>query len=316
MFSLRKIILLTVSIISANVFAQERPTYDFLKVDPNARASALGGAFETYTDDPNVMFYNPAGLSTMTKKQVSAGFGKYLLDINYGTVSYGMKYKNAGWLGVGIKYFNYGTFDYADENGATGGTFGANDFMLSLTYSNYVYEKINYGVSIKYIYSKIDKYNSSGLGIDFGFLYVIPWQELNLALSINNFGLQLDKYDQTTEKLPLDVRFGISKKLEHLPVRLSFSLSNLNQEQDKFIQRFKAFAIGGEFAFSESFTLRIGYSNEKRQDLKVGTSIGIAGFSAGFGFKVMDKYKFDYAFNSLGKVGSTHKFNLAYVFKE
>lgn len=316
MYIYRKFIFFIVLTTAINIIAQEKPTYDFLKVDPNARASALGGAFETYTDDPNVMFYNPAGLSTLTKKQVSGGFGKYLLDINYGTVSYGMKYKNAGWLGIGIKYFNYGTFDYADENGVTGGTFGANDLMLSLTYSNYVYEKINYGVSVKYIYSKIDKYNSSALALDFGFLYVIPWQELNIALSVNNFGLQIDKYNLTKEKLPLDVRFGISKKLEHLPVRLSFSISNINQEQDKFIQRFKSFALGGEFAFSDNFAIRIGYSNEKRQDLKVGTTIGIAGFSAGFGFKMMDKYKFDYAFNSFGKVGGTHKFNIAYVFKD
>lgn len=50
-------------------YAQDNPSYDFLKVDPSARASALAGAFETITDDPNVIFYNPAGLSTMTMKK-------------------------------------------------------------------------------------------------------------------------------------------------------------------------------------------------------------------------------------------------------
>jgi len=297
-------------------FSQQRPAYDFLRVDPSARASALAGAFETYTNDPNIIFFNPAGLSTIEGKKVSASFGKYLLDINFGTAAFNMKYKDIGWFGIGVKYFNYGTFDYMDENGtATGGTFGANDLMVSLGYSNYIYDEVNYGINVKYIYSNIAEYSSSAVGFDFGLLYMIPSQQMNLGLSVNNFGSQLSSYIDTKEKLPLDVRVGISKKLEHLPVNLSLSFSNLNEEKEKFIQHFKSFSIGGEFTFSDNVLARIGYSNEKRQDLKLGTSLGIAGFSAGLGIKFLDKYSFDYSLNSLGKVGSTHRFNLGYSFK-
>jgi hypothetical protein len=295
--------------------AQDRPAYDFLKVDPSARASALAGAFETYTDDPNVIFFNPAGLSTIQGKKVSAAFGKYLLDINFGTAAFNMQYKDIGWFGIGVKYFNYGTFDYADENGTTtGGTFSANDLMVSLGYSNYIYDEVNYGINVKYIYSKIAEYSSSAIGFDFGLLYLIPSQQMNLALSVNNIGAQVKSYIDTKEKLPLDVRLGVSKKLEHLPLNLSVSFSNLNEKRDKFVQHFRSFSIGGEFTFSENVLFRIGYSNEKRQDLKLGTSLGIAGFSAGLGIRILDKYSFDYSLNSLGKVGSTHRFNLGYAF--
>ncbi|MGH2574105.1 MAG: type IX secretion system protein PorQ [Ignavibacteria bacterium] len=299
---------------SSLVFSQDNSTFNFLKVDPSARASALAGAFETYTDDPNTIFYNPAGLSTITNKKVSAGFGKYLLDINFGALSYAQKYKDIGWFGASIKYFNYGTFDYADENGNVSGTFNANDIMFSIGYSNYIYEIVNYGVSIKYIYSKIAEYNSSALAFDFGLLYLIPSEQINIALSVNNLGSQIDAYNDTKEKLPLDIRVGVSKKLEHLPLRLSVSLYNLNVNKDKFIQRFKSFSIGGEFSFSENVAVRIGYNNEKRQDLKLGSSLGIAGFSAGLGIKFMERYQFDYSLNSFGKVGSTHRFNLGYTF--
>ena len=78
---LAAIAILAVSASLNACFAQDQPAYDFLKVDPSARASALAGAFETYTDDPNIIFYNPAGLSTVQGKRVSASFGKYLLDI-------------------------------------------------------------------------------------------------------------------------------------------------------------------------------------------------------------------------------------------
>lgn len=294
--------------------SQESTTYDFLRVSPSARSSSLAGTFHSFTDDPNVIFFNPAGLSTLSKNKASASFGKYLLDINFGSASYSQKYKDIGWFGLGINYFNYGTFDYADASGVTSGTFSANDIVISLGYSNYIYDVVNYGVNIKYIYSSIAEYNSSALGFDFGLLYVIPEKMLNFSLTVNNIGTQLDPYINTREKLPLDVTIGFSKKLEHLPLNLNVEFHNLNQDQDKLIKRFKYFSIGGEFTFSENVQARIGYNNENRQDLKLSTSLGIAGFSAGLGIHFLERYTFDYSLNSLGKIGSTHRFSLGYSF--
>ncbi|RPI16272.1 MAG: type IX secretion system protein PorQ [Ignavibacteriae bacterium] len=309
------LLILLVILCGFSTFAQDRPAYDFLRVDPSARASALAGAFDTYTEDPNVIFYNPAGLSTSDQKMLSAAFGKYLLDIKFGAASYAQKYKDIGWFGVGVKFFDYGSFDYADPNGVTNGTFRANDILFTAGYSNFIYDKINYGINLKFIYSSIAEYKSTALAADIGFLYMLHDEQMNFSLSVLNLGAQINPYIDTKENLPLDVRIGISKRLEHLPLRISASLGRINEKQDKFIQRLKAFSIGGEFLFSESFNARIGYSNEKRQDLKLGTSLGVAGFSAGFGIIINDKYKFDYALNSLGKVGSTHKFNLGMTFK-
>jgi hypothetical protein len=304
------------TLLSVKLYSQtEIPAYEFLRIDPSARASALGGAFDTYTDDPNVMFYNPASLSTATSKKISAGFGKYYLDMNFGTLAYMQKYKDIGWFGAGVKYFNYGKFDYTDENGEpTGGQFGATDLMFQVSYSNFVYEKINFGITAKYIYSSIAEYKSSAAAIDFGFLYMIPGPSIALSFSVNNLGTQLSRYIDTKERLPLDVRFGFSKKLEHTPLRVSVSFAKLNESTEKIIQRLKAFSIGGEFTFGQNLCMRIGYSNEKRQDFKLGTTLGLAGFSAGVGLNFSGKYALDYAFNSTGKVGSTHRFNVGYAF--
>jgi hypothetical protein len=304
--------------IASGIFSQEEiPAFDFLRVDPGAKASSLAGAFDTYTDDPNAMFYNPASLSTITTKKVSAGFGKYLLDINFGTLAYAQKYKDIGWFGVGVKYFDYGTFDRADENGvSTGETFAANDLMFSVGFSNYMYEQLNYGVTVKYIYSGIGEYSSSALAMDMGLLYLIPSSQIGLSLSVNTLGAQLKSYGETKEKLPLDVRFGVSKRLEHTPVRLNVSFAKLSESREKFLQHFKAFSIGAELIFSDNVSARLGYDNEQRQDLKLGTSLGIAGFSAGLGIKVGERVVFDYGLNSLGKIGSTHRVNIGYIFNK
>ncbi len=303
-------------IINSSILAQtDIPAFDFLNVDPSAKSSSLAGAYDTYTDDPNAMFYNPATLSTITNKKVSAGFGKYLLDINFGALSYAQKYKDIGWFGFGIKYFDYGNFDRTDENAVpTGETFSANDLMVSVGFSNYIYDEINYGITLKYIYSGIAEYKSSAMALDFGLLYLIPGPQIGLSFGVNNLGAQLSSYIDTKERLPLDVRIGFSKRLEHTPVKLNVTFAKLTESREKFIQHIKAFSIGAEFIFSDNVSARLGYDNENRQDLKLGTSLGIAGFSTGLGIKFGDKYMFDYALNSLGKVGSTHRVNIGYIF--
>lgn len=299
-----------------NVFAQsEIPAFDFLRVETGAKASSLAGAFDTYTDDPNAMFYNPASLSTITNNKVSAGFGKYLLDMNFGTLAYAQKYKELGWFGIGVKYFDYGSFDRADEQGTpTGETFNANDLMVSVGYGNFIYEKINYGITVKYIYSGIAEYKSSAIAMDFGMQYHMPESQLSLSFGVLNLGAQLSSYISTKEKLPLDIRVGVSKRLEHTPVRLNVTFSKLNESREKLLQHLKAFSIGAEFIFSDYVSARLGYDNESRQDMKLGTSLGISGFSTGLGIRFAEKYVFDYSLNSLGKVGSTHRVNLGYIF--
>ncbi|MDQ3193617.1 MAG: PorV/PorQ family protein, partial [Bacteroidota bacterium] len=152
-------------------FSQNNSAYNFLKLDIGARASALGGSSISATNDVNSIFYNPAGISTLTGKQASFGFFKYLLDINSGNISFGQRYKDAGYFGAGIRYINYGSFDLIDGQANNNGTFSANDIALSLGYSNIYKNNFHYGVNLKFIYSKIETYSSTAVAADVGVLY-------------------------------------------------------------------------------------------------------------------------------------------------
>ena len=317
-YYMKILIFITLHLLPLKLLSQsERPAYDFLDVYPSAKASSLAGAYDTYTDDPDALFYNPASISTVTGRRISAGFGKYLMDINFGTLSYAQKYKDLGWFGIGIKYFNYGTFEKTDYNlQPSGENFTANDLMFSFGYGNYIYEKINYGINLKFIYSSISDYKSSALAADASILYLIPSEQIGVSISVNNLGFQLSKYGETKEKLPLDVRLGFSKKLEHTPVRINATLSKINLEREKFIQRFRNFSLGIEIIFSDNVTARLGYDNDKRQSMKLGSTLGLAGFSTGLGIKFAGRYLFDYSLNSFGKIGTTHRINLGYIFSK
>ncbi|MFZ4591168.1 MAG: type IX secretion system protein PorQ [Ignavibacteria bacterium] len=292
--------------------AQQQNTYDFLNLNVDARSSAMAGSFVSVDNDVNAIFYNPAGLATLKGKQASVGFFKYLMDINSGNVSYSQKYKELGYFGAGIRYVNYGTFDKYDESYQNLGSFGASDLALSLGYANVYKENFKYGANAKFIYSNIDEYSSVGLALDLGALYTIPEHRMNFGLSVLNLGTQVKKYISTNESLPLDIRIGMTKSLEHLPLTVNLGFARLADTYDNFFERFKNIVVGGEFVLNDYVLFRLGYNNAERKNYKTGSSIGISGFSAGIGIVFTDKYKLDYAFNSLGNIGAAHRFNLGF----
>jgi len=306
-----KHLLLTISVtilIISTCKAQN--TYEFLRLDMSARAGALGGSFVSNNDDPDVIFYNPAGLKQLIDNPISFSFVKHLLDINLASLSYSFQHQDIGRFGAAVKYINYGTFEGANEDGRKTGEFGAGEVAFIFGYANNLDENFYYGVNAKYIYSGIEKYSSSAIGFDAGLHYAVPSEQLNVGLAILNIGSQLTSYIDTQEDLPVDFVIGVSKKLEYLPLRLSLDFHKLNEERDEFLDKFKAFTVGAEFTLSKVLRLRFGYDNEKRKELKIGSFAGIAGFNAGLG-AVIKEYRFDYGFSSMGPIGELHRISVS-----
>jgi hypothetical protein len=124
-------------------------------------------------------------------------------------------------------------------------------------------------------------------------------------------GAQLSSYISTREDLPFEMRFGVSKRLQYLPLKFFVDFHKLNEPADGIVDKFKSFTAGGEFTFSNKFRVRLGFDNEKRTELKVGNYAGLAGFSLGLGFSVKD-YLFNYSFSSLGQIGGWHRLGVSF----
>jgi hypothetical protein len=302
------ILLLIPLFITGKSFSQN--VYEFLRLDMSARAGALAGSFVSNNDDPNVIFYNPAGLGLLTESPISFSYLKHLLDINLTSLAYSTEIEGIGRVGAAIKYVNYGDFKAADENGEITGSFSAGDVALILGYANTLDKNFYYGINAKVIYSSIDSYSSTGIAADVGLHYTLPDDEFDLGFAILNMGTQISAYGNTKEDLPLDIVLGVSKRLAHLPLRLSLDFHKLNEGRDDFISRFKAFTIGGEFLLSRVLRLRLGYDNEKRKELKIGTTAGTAGFNIGVGI-LISRYNFDYGFSSMGLIGGLHRISIS-----
>jgi hypothetical protein len=300
-------------ILAATGFGQDKGTYAFLRNDIGARAAGLNGSFVSMTNDPNVLFYNPGALTTLTESKGSAGFLKHLMDVNGGYLSFSRSVEGIGNMGAGILFMDYGSFTETDESMNTLGTFGARDIAVIVGAGRTLDEVTSVGINLKIIYSSIAGFSSSGIAMDMGILYQIPSQNITIGASVLTLGTQVKTYAGTKEALPLDVKIGITKRPEHLPVLLNLNFHHLIDDQDSFLSRFSAFSFGAEFLMSESVRLRLGYNNQQRKELKLGTSSNLAGISLGGGI-VLGEYVIDYAFNSYGKIGSLHRVSIGSSF--
>jgi hypothetical protein len=284
--------------------------FEFLRTDFSPRSCAMAGGFLALRGDVNGVLQNPAIMAYTEDQQFCFNYSNYLLDIKGGQAAYTQRWNGHGQVSATILYFNYGSFDETDEFATpTGRTFTANDFAMAVSYADDLESQFTYGVTLKYLHSKIDTYTSSAFGLDLGMVYEAPFsKDLFFGIALLNVGKTVSAYVTTRENLPLSIKFGFSKKLAHLPLVYNFSFNDLNVEENSIIDRFAKFSLGGEFTLSRIFRLRLGYDNQQHQDLETpGTKF--SGVSLGFGL-FWSTYRFDYAFSSFGDLGTAHRIGI------
>jgi hypothetical protein len=289
--------------------------FEFLRTEYSSRAASMGRAFVAMRGDINGLYHNPSGMAYLDQSQFVVNYTDYLIDFGGGFAAYSHRLSGLGQLSGSIIWLNYGNFDETNEFAQqTGRTYGAYDLAFALSYADILENYFSYGVTAKYVHSKIDMYTSDAIAFDFGLMYSAPFSEnLYFGISLLNVGKPLSAFVDTKESLPLSLRFGVAKKLEHLPLELNASFNDLNVSESDFWDRLAKFSIGGEFTLSQLIRLRLGYENEIHRDLDTGQGSGFAGVSMGFGLYWKD-YRFDYGYSSYGDLGGTHRFGIYGVF--
>lgn len=285
--------------------------FEFLRTEYSSRAASMGRAFVAMRGDINGLYHNPSGMAYFDQNQFVVNYTDYLIDFGGGFAAYSHRLSGLGQLSGSIIWLNYGDFDETNEYAQkTGRTYGAYDLAFALSYADILEQYFSYGVTIKYIHSKIDMFTADAIAFDFGLMYAAPFEDnLYFGLSLLNVGRPLSAFVETKESLPLSLRLGVAKKLKHLPLEINATLNDLNVSEPDFLDRLAKFSIGGEFTLSQLIRLRLGYENEINHDLNTGQGSGFAGVSMGFGLHWKD-YRFDYGYSSYGDLGGTHRFGI------
>lgn len=293
-------------------------TYQFLNLVSSPRQAALGGKVLTNMDyDVTQAIFNPATINTEMDKQLAVNYSSYLGGISYGTAAYAYTVdRRTQTFHAGITYINYGSFDGYDEDGNSIGTFSGNETALSMGYARQIgYSDFYFGGNLKLISSKLEQYSSLGAAVDFGLIYINDYLDFNAALVVRNLGSQITTYADLNESLPFEVSFGMSQRLEHVPIRWHVTFENLqdwpiavpnparatsdlsgNQTQEKigFLgQVIRHTILGAEIFPDGGFNIRLGYNFRRGEELRIIDQRNFTGISAGFSIK-MNKMRFSY----------------------
>lgn len=269
----------------------------FLKIDTDARASAMASAGTASVPGVNALNYNPAGLMDTTGPEISFSHTKWLMDANHDFIGFGLPVKGMAF-GLGITRLSNGTMAGRGEDGASTCGYSAYDQAISVGMGFGAF-----GGAIKYIQSNIAGVRAEAFAVDLGVKRKLTGFPVSLGFSVQNLGGGL-KYMSQRDELPLSVNAGLS--LHALPgVGLVLDAKRLVHDRET------VFSVGTEYALFSGgdmgFALRGGYglAGVPRED-KSGVSLG-AGIMA-FGANL------DYAVSPEAGLGSVQRITLVKKF--
>ncbi|MDX1421454.1 MAG: type IX secretion system protein PorQ [Rubricoccaceae bacterium] len=307
-------LLLFLLALGASAQSSRETGYDLLRLEPSARAAALAGTVASVSsDDPAAVFYNPALLVPAMHRGLSVGYLNHLGDVNAGFVSYARTLDAWGTFSAGVRFLSYGEFERAEDDGtADGSTYGAGEAALSVSYAADLAPNLRGGVTAHTLFAWLDDADGQALAADLGIHYHLPDQRLGLSASLHGLGAPLSSLGAESDRLPLDLRLGVSKGLQYIPLTLSvvgYDLHDYGGEGSALDEALRHVAVGGEFQFGEAVRVRLGYNPGRHEELSTGGRLDLAGLSAGFGLHLA-RVGFDYAFNSWSEIGGLHQLSV------
>ncbi len=295
----------TLSVLSIN--AQDGTyAYSFLNIPTSTLAYGLGGVnISNIDDDINASDRNPGLLGSEIDMRLGVNYMRYVGESNFAGVKFGRRAGDRGAWAVGIQYFGYGTIKGADINGVQTGDISPKDVVANITYAHDINDTWRGGATLKYIYSSYDSFSAMALATDLGVNYYNADSDFSFSAMVANLGGQVKRFNEKYDRLPVDIRLGLSKSLGSLPMVFSITAWNLTKWhlpyydngdgtsetdgkiKDSFSSNlFRHLIFAADFTPSENFHIGIGYNYKTRTDMSTYKRSFLSGFSACMGLKV------------------------------
>jgi len=267
----------------------------FLKMEPGARAGAMGSAYSAISDDSTAIYWNPAGLAQMKSGSICFMHALWFEEIAYDWFSVAQPVGKFGAIGLGFQYLNYASIPCFDISGNDCGSLTSYDMAASLSYAKRL-GALSLGATAKYISSKLDN-TATTMAYDGGLMYRFKNKRLSLGCAVQNIGGSLKYYEESID-IPMNLRFGAGYR---------FSKKFLVTCDVSAADGAPKYGAGAEYKHKAgeetSILIRGGY-NTKGSDAG-----GLGGISAGLGISYKS-FALDYAFVPYGKIGDTNRISL------
>lgn len=299
----------------------------FLKIEPSARISALGGSGAGQFGTASDVFYNPAGLGRIQNLDADFTYADWIADIkyNYGIVAYNIQ--DVGTFALQVISLNSGEIPVrtVEMPLGTGEKYSVTNFALGLGYGKLLTDRVSVGLIVSYFNETIWHSSINGFFFNFGVMYQIKEDGLTFGASVSNYGTRAQysgtdlyiNYDFDPKKfgdndrlpaelrtdeftLPTVFRAGLSYPVKIMEkTKLTLSIDAIHPNDN-----FESISLGSELNFFDTFFLRGGYRNIFLKDNEGGLTFGI-----GTNLNVLNSYRirFDYSWVDYGRLKAVHR---------
>lgn len=282
----------------------------FLKIEGGSRPAGLGGAFAGLANDINTIFWNPAGLTAVHDRELTAMQHFSFAEINNQTIGYAQRIERLVWGASFLGSFTeierrQGPTEDPDSTATIGG------FATGLSLAYPLGEAISVGGTAKIISEQLDIQNAYGVAADVGLILRLLDNHLGIGVAVQNAGV-LDG----GENLPMALRAGVAYRTWKQPAaEVETDKPMLAQEiwalvADAHLPLLDAnpsFHVGVERWFYESIAARVGYRIGFNENPSDGLALGIGVRRSGEDALASIDFQFDYAFVPDAYVGNAHR---------
>ena len=314
--------------LASKVRAQEAASaYNVLKLPVSSHAAALGGDnISSVEDAPAAGWSNPALLSMVTDKSVGLDFMSY----NSGSLYIGAQFVKAfgdrHTATVMAQMLSYGSMDETDERGTVLGSFAPKDFVIGLGYSYLLDARLAGGATLKMVSQSYAGYTSFGLGVDLGLNYFNEETDLSVSATVKNVGAQVKSfYEGQRAHFPFVAQLGVTKGLEHVPLRFNLTLTDLTRWKSDYYflpegeesigfgrKLLNHLVVGVDILPTDYLYFAAGYNLRRAYELKSAGASKLSGLTCGGGLQ-LKKLRFGLSYAKYHVSNASFMFNVGYT---
>jgi hypothetical protein len=294
--------------------------FQYLKINVDARSSAMAGSNIADANDVSALYLNPALAVQGKGNQFYLGHTAYFADISMNFAGYIHRYRNFAF-GASLTYLDSGAMEETTEFNpfGTGRTFRTIHMASSFTMAQELTNLFSYGITLKYLDERIEEIQTQTAVMDIGFFYRVGQTGLRFAVGLNNFGFDATPTGETVrrtldgdiietdfENVSPPTTFSIGAAFdaysnETMSVLLTGAVINPSDNAERF-------SLGSELAYLNMFYARLGYEfgvdEANLPSFGIGVKLPVLNYGLGI----------DYGFSTRDRLGSLHrialKFNL------
>lgn len=310
-----------------------------LRIPVGAKYLSMAGASISYVKGLESIYWNPAGVDwSPNDANALFSYRSYIADMSMNFVAASGRLGDVGTFGVSFRSLNIGDINVTtmDQPDGTGQIISPTYFVLGLTYSKQLTDRISVGANFNLISETIDRAAASTFAFDFGVQYkdLFALPGFNLGVVVKNLGAPIKydgnglyvnandpgsqrgptflKIDAASAELPSEIAIGLSyhRNIDNEnSLTGSFSFQNNNYSYDDY-------KFGLEYSYKNFFSVRGGYLWAPQSDDN--TPYIFQNYTLGVGLNLKEfsglDLSLDYAYVPVKFFDANHVFALSFGF--